>query len=85
MKSHYNVYTIIGSNGYGIVSSWNECQKCQKYFRQFRTKGFYTYESAYEWIVNTFTELYEIGGYEFCGLDYLKRKNLLFLRKGKVD
>ena len=85
MKSHYNLYVIIGSNGYGIVSSWNECQKCQKYFRQFRTKEFYTYESAYEWIVNTFTELYEIGEYEFFGLDYLKRKNLYFLRKGKVD
>lgn len=84
MKSNYNFYAIIGTNGYGIVKSWNQVLKCKKYFRSFKSKGFFTEQSAYDWIVETFQNEYNILNHEFCGLDYLKDKGLFFLRKGKV-
>ena len=84
MKSNYNFYAIVGRNGYGIVKSWNQCLKCKKYFIAFKSKGFITEQSAYDWIVQTFMNTYNADDHEFCGLDYLKQNELYFLRKGLI-
>ena len=84
MKSNFNFYAITGSNGFGIVKTWYECQKCQKYFKKFKVKGFIASFDAYNWIAESFRDDYDIDIEEHCNLEYLMEKHdLYFFRKGR--
>lgn len=82
MSQKFNYYGMVGSNGYGIVKLWKKCMYCSKYFKQIRTKGFYTSKDAYNWIIETFSSNYVFqGNYNFESLDELLEKQLVFIRK----
>lgn len=76
----YNFYGIVGSNGYGIVTSWGKCSKSLHYFKKAITKGFYTLDECYDWVYCEFMSRYGYYGYDFVDMHRLAQIKLHFLK-----
>jgi len=50
-------YSISGSNGCAVMSSWANVEKVRKYFISFHCKGFISYSDAEEEALSRFTAL----------------------------
>lgn len=48
----FSCYAVVGSNGYALTNNWLDCQTYMKNLSRERHKGFYSYEDAYDWIVD---------------------------------
>jgi len=91
MAKRKNYYAVIGSNGFGIVNSWEKVCRVKRYFSSFNCHGFFTYEDAYKWLEETFCRIYTNGNYQFpsideiayCGLIFIKNDNNLRLKESQ--
>lgn len=84
MSAKFRYYAIVGSNGYGICRSWGDYVSCQKYFRAIQVKGFWDVEEAYDWITTEFAYKYAGYFYEFCELEELLKRKLVFVRRREL-
>jgi viroplasmin and RNaseH domain-containing protein len=55
-KSFYNgYYGLYGTNGIGIFTNWDICQRETKFAGQyFMSKKFENYEDAYKWVIDNY-------------------------------
>lgn len=81
MNNKFNFYAVVGSNGYGILNSWSDVERCRKYFKQVNCKGFYIYQDAYTWLKAEFCKKYSLGSYNFIPMQALKAEELHFLKQ----
>ena len=80
MAQKFNYYAIVGSNGYGLVKSWYDCNRCLKYFKRSQQKGFFSVEDAYNWIKEVFSQQYSSAPSSFISMTELEVKELFFIK-----
>lgn len=77
MAQNHNYYAIIGNNGYGMSSDWEEAISYSKFLQNEWHKGFQTEEDAYNWLVDQCAMRSRLNAYGMCDLATLRSQRLV--------
>ncbi len=77
MAQNHNCYAIIGNNGYGMSSNWEELISYSKFLQNEWHKGFQTEEDAYNWLVDQCAMRSRLNAYGMCDLATLRSQRLV--------
>lgn len=77
MPQNHNYYAIIGNNGYGMSSDWEETISYAKFLQNEWHKGFQTEEDAYNWLVDQCAMRSRLNAYGMCDLATLRSQRLV--------
>ena len=72
MAQNHNCYAIIGNNGYGLSSNWEELISYSKFLQNEWHKGFQTEEDAYNWLVDQCSMRSRLNAFGMCDLATLR-------------
>ena len=77
MAQNHNCYAIIGNNGYGLSSNWEELISYSKFLQNEWHKGFQTEEDAYNWLVDQCSMRSRLNAFGMCDLATLRSQRLV--------
>ena len=79
MAQNYSFYAIVGNNGYGMSSQWEDIVSYAKLLESEWHRGFQTDVDAYEWLAYQVSMRSRLNAHGMCDLATLRSQQLVII------